>query len=92
MRVGRPLPNFWFQEEIESLLHGRISPFLVAGPESMRGRKLERIFFLLVCEHLDSRKLPSTFLKRKREQNEVRISDLCVDPWKNESMGISWKF
>ena len=63
----------------------------------MKGREELREFSFFWCvnpwtQEKDSRELPSTFLKRKREQNEVRISDLCVYPWKNESMGVSWKF
>ena len=45
MRVARILTKFLVLEGkigIKSLLHG--FPFLVAGPESMRGRKLERVF------------------------------------------------
>ena len=60
--------------------------FLVAGSESMRGRELERVFFLFgVWTGGLERKTQGSFLAlslREKRVKWVRNSDLCVDPWK----------
>ena len=61
--------------------------FLVAGPKIMRGGELERIFFLLVCEPLDSRELLVLSLRGKRAKWGENFRFVCgpEEKWEHES-------
>ena len=83
MRVAKTLPSFWFLRGNRNkiTLAWNDFPFLVVGPESMRGRELERVFFERIWRRNDLelylsfgvwtrglKRASSSFLKRKERK------------------------
>ena len=75
VRVARPLPNFWFQGEIESLLHGRISPFPSGWTQNYERWR--------AWENFLSFGLGPVGMKGREELREFSFV-WCVNPWTQE--------